>query len=373
MGDSALTEFLLSDTTTAALTRDRRRQAILERIAVCRTMQLGGRILHCSNCGTRVVYYNACHQRGCPRCSGSVQSQWKRRMHHRLLRIGHNHLTFCGPDALTHAWRRYPKEVIDSLFAAVNRTLKLAAQRAELQPGIVLIFHSHGSGMSYKAHLHGMITAGGVDAEGKWKQNTQYGERLLGEDFRRLIIDELAKRIPAKDVSDLQKEPLKKWKVYEVAHTDSADKLIGYFGRTQHGLVVKADESFVVSESTVRFATHHYKEPKTTTLSREEFLNRYFAHVPPKGVVTVRHYGLYATRYGKMLNSIRSMIERPFSQEPREQPEEPVEHCPVCDHVLRTAISFARDELPPVLRYAVLARGSPIGHGEIIEEIRFTA
>ena len=373
MGDTALTEFLLSDTSAAAIIGDRRSRAILERIAVCRTIQLGGRILHCTNCGTRVVYYNACHQRGCPRCCGSVQSQWKRRMQHRLLHVRHIHLTFSGPDKLTQVWRSYPKAVIDSLFAAVNKTLKLAAHRAELQPGVILIFHSHGTGMSYKAHLHGMITAGGVDGEGEWKLNSQYGERRLREDFHRLINDELAKRIPAKDASELQREPFECWKVYENAYHDNAEKLIGYFGRTRHGVVIKPDESFVVSERSVQFATHHSRESKTTTLSREEFLNRYFAHIPPKGAVTVRHYGLYATRYGHRLESIRSMLENQYHQEPHGEPEEPLEPCPVCDHVLRTAISFSRDELPPILRYAELARGSPLAHGELIEQIRFTA
>ena len=294
-------------------------------------------------------------------------------MRGRLLRIGHNHLTFSGPDELTMAWRREPKAVVDSLFAAVCGTLKLAAKRAKLQPGIMLVFHSHGSGMNYKAHIHGIITAGGVDADEKWRENKQYGERSLREDFRRLIIDELGKRIPAQEVSELQRAPAAKWKVYEVAHPEGPDALIGYFARTHHGVVVKPDDSFAVSENTVVFATHHHKVSRTTRLSREEFLNRYFSHVPPKGVVTVRHYGLYATRYGKMLEGIRSMIENHLACEPSEESDEPVEHCPVCDRILRTAISFARDELPPVLRYALLARGSPIGHGEILHDVRITA
>jgi hypothetical protein len=271
------------------------------------------------------------------------------------------------------AWRREPKAVIDSLFAAVSGTLKLAAKRADLQPGIMLVFHSHGSGMSYKAHIHGIITSGGIDADQKWKENKQFGERLLREDFHRLVIEELSKRIPATAVSELQRAPTEKWKVYEVSHPEGPDALIGYFARTHHGVVVKPDESFVASEDTIGFATHHHTVSRTTRLSREEFLNRYFAHVPPKGVVTVRHYGLYATRYGKMLERIRCMIEKPLSCDPTKEPDEPLEHCPVCDHILRTAISFARDELPPVLRYALLARGSPIGHREVIHDVRITA
>jgi hypothetical protein len=294
-------------------------------------------------------------------------------MHRHLLPIGHNHLTFSGPDELTMAWRKEPKAVIDSLFAAVSHTLKLAAGRAKLQPGFMLVFHSHGSGMSYKAHIHGIITCGGVDAEGNWKVNKQYGERVLREDFRRLIIDELVKRIPAKDVSELQQTPEKQWKVYEVSHPEGPDALLGYFSRSHHGVVVKPDESFVVSENRVQFAAHHHSASGTTSLSRDEFLTRYFAHVPPKGVVTVRHYGLYATRYGKNLDRVRSMLESCCVAYPKEQLEDPIEHCPVCDHVLREVIRFSRDELPPVLRYVVLARGSPIGHGEIIPETRITA
>jgi len=294
-------------------------------------------------------------------------------MHHHLLPIGHNHLTFSGPDELTMAWRRDSKAVVDSLFAAVSHALKLAAQRANLQPGIMLVFHSHGSGMSYKAHIHGLISCGGVDAEGNWQEINQYGERHLREDFRRLIIDELVKRIPASDVSELQRSPDKKWKVYEVSHPEGPAALIGYFAGTHHGVVVKPDESFVVSENTVQFASHHHSASGTTRLSRDEFLNRYFAHVPPKGVVTVRHYGLYATRYGKNLDRVRSMVESHCVSYPKENLEDPMEHCPVCDHILREVIRFSRDELPPVLRYEFLARGSPIGHGEIIPETRITA
>ena len=48
----------------------------LNGILRCRTAALGGHIDECSRCGRRVLSYNSCRNRHCPKCQGNARHRW---------------------------------------------------------------------------------------------------------------------------------------------------------------------------------------------------------------------------------------------------------------------------------------------------------
>ena len=42
----------------------------------CRTAALGGRVEECNRCGHRVIAYNSCRNRHCPKCQASTRAAW---------------------------------------------------------------------------------------------------------------------------------------------------------------------------------------------------------------------------------------------------------------------------------------------------------
>lgn len=291
-------------------------------------------------------------------------------MQRKILPVDHYHLTFSGPDELTHIWRYQPKPLIDALFAAADKTLKAEGKRCGLKLGYTLLFHGHAAGLSYKAHLHGLISAGGVNDEQKWESHRLVDEKTLRRDFQRLVLEELSKRLPSSDTEPLSRQPDRHWRIYSVLHQYPIDAVIGYLSHALHGLVIDPNEQFCVNEQTVTFTTHHLNGVRTTTLDRSDFLTRYFAHIPPAGVVTVRHYGAYAARYAQKLKTVSVPTKRTIVLETEPQSEQPtVWTCPICFSHLVVALEFTSEELPPILRYRQRVRGSPYAHGEIIEPV----
>jgi hypothetical protein len=367
MGVAELTELLLAETPSDPL--DSRLRGIRSRIAACRTEKLGGAILCCPSCGAQVVVFNPCHQRGCPKCALTVQYQWQKRILNRLLPVAHYHLVFSAPPLLTAAWRTDPKAVIESLFAAVNRTLLTLSKRTSLRFAVMMLFHSHASGISYKPHLHCLLSAGGIDSQGRWKSYRGINEKLLREEFHRWMLEQVSKRLSAQTAAALHHTSSHQWPVYAVYHPDGPAAVVGYFARTFHGLLIDPKEQFSYDAQTVQFTCHHLGTEHTTTLSRGEFLSRYFAHIPPPGTVTVRHYGLYATRCAALLKQVASTLVPASASDSSAEEQESVHTCPLCHGWMSVGVSFTSEELPPVIQLALRTRGSPLTHGQLIQPL----
>jgi predicted RNA-binding Zn-ribbon protein involved in translation (DUF1610 family) len=126
-------------------------------------------------------------------------------------------------------------------------------------------------------------------------------------------------------------------------------------GPLSNGKLQCADEAGV----TFRYRDHRDGKVKPMTLTAEEFIGRALRHVPEKGMVVVRHYGLYG-RCGKQL---RDQCRARLGQ--REEPfpevlsvEQYLEksghgeklHCPVCGERMICVDRFGRAG-PALLEY----------------------
>src|SRR6202050_843408 len=56
------------------LSREQRKA--LRDIRDCRTAAFGGRVQQCDRCGHRVILYNSCRNRHCPKCQATARARW---------------------------------------------------------------------------------------------------------------------------------------------------------------------------------------------------------------------------------------------------------------------------------------------------------
>ena len=75
------------------------------------------------------------------------------------------------------------------------------------------------------------------------------------------------------------------------------------------------------------------------TLTAHEFLARWFEHVPPRGLRTISHSGLYANARVPDREAARTQIQAAQSERPASEPTRPVHTfaphtCPRCNHPL---------------------------------------
>ena len=69
-------------------------QRVLAKLAACRTAALGGHADQCAHCGHRVIAYNSCRDRHCPKCQGAARAKWFDGRRAELLPAPYFHVVF---------------------------------------------------------------------------------------------------------------------------------------------------------------------------------------------------------------------------------------------------------------------------------------
>lgn len=346
---------------------DLREEDLLERFSECQTEALGGQILKCTACGTRVVHYNPCNVRGCPKCASYHQGHWRQTMHRRILPIGHYHLVYSGPGWLSRLWLMDPKAVMNALFAAASTATKTVVGGDGTSYAATMVFHSHGARMCYKPHIHCLLAAGRLDEGTRWHEQRELDEPSMRRAFEGRLIGQLERTMPT-ELNEVLRDGDGQGHVYATFHEQTPDSIVAYLARTTHGLVLNPRTELEVGERTVCYTAEHHGHAQHVELSHREFVHRYLAHIPPHRSVTVRHYGLYATRHALQLEQAREAIEATArSIEPPSEEELFLPVCPFCHRrALDGQVEFDRHSIPSELRLLAIIRGSPVPHDAIV-------
>ena len=272
----------------------------------CRTAAKGGQVLRCQDCGTYTVVYNACNRRGCPVCSRKNQLNWQVRMGRRLLATGHHHLVFSFPGGLTDQWLKHPRATVARLFKGVRKVICRLEREREVTLGMMMVFQSHCHGLAYKAHVHCLVTNGGLDEGDQWQplgtlplaRMTEWLKQSLGE------------------VGEA-----KGWQIHESLHQAGGEAVVQYLGQRLNGSVVTASE---VTEHEDRIEIQ--VRGGSAGLDRSTFALRYLSHIPQKGTVLVRNCGLYSNRQKRRLQVAREQL----GEQSKPDPIDWEERCPRC-------------------------------------------
>lgn len=94
----------------------------------------------------------------------------------------------------------------------------------------------------------------------------------------------------------------KGWVVYCKKTFRGAQPVISYLGKYTHRIAISNRRILRMDGTTVTFSVKDYRQGgrwKDLTLPGVEFIRRFLMHVPPKGFVRVRHYGLLSSRSKK--------------------------------------------------------------------------
>jgi Transposase zinc-binding domain len=67
---------------------------VMSAIETCRTAALGGHVARCEDCAHKVIAYNSCRNRHCPKCQGAAARTWLAEREAELLPAPYYHLVF---------------------------------------------------------------------------------------------------------------------------------------------------------------------------------------------------------------------------------------------------------------------------------------
>lgn len=305
-------------------------------VIVCRTAVLGGHAAVCK-AGHVSVWYNACRHRCCPRCSFYRVQRWLERTSRVLLGRAHHHVIFTVPHDLNELWLLNRKVMGELLFAAARDALfTLCADPKYLGalPGLIMALHTWGQQLSFHPHVHCLVTAGGMAADGLWRDSRRkYFLPLepLKRLFRGKLLDGVrrsaqrgALRLPAGwSLSELEgltwRLHHRHWNIEVRERYGDPTAVLNYLGRYLHGGPFGEGRlvSFDGERVSFRYKDHRAQQEKVMTLPAMEFIRRYLQHVPPEGFHMVRGYGLY--RRGRQNHDLqqRAHEQSPIADEVR--------------------------------------------------------
>ncbi|WP_212751679.1 transposase zinc-binding domain-containing protein [Halomonas sp. ATBC28] len=151
---------------------DRRRQRVCTHPLVCRTEEMGGRVLQCSDCVHVQPHYFGCRDHHCPQCQGRAIKQWAERQQANILPVRYYHVVFTLPYSLNGWVQLHPEVIHRMLFQSAWHTLRTFGRdpkRLDGEKGIIAVLHAWGQNLSQHVHLHCLVPGGALGDDDRWR------------------------------------------------------------------------------------------------------------------------------------------------------------------------------------------------------------
>ncbi len=307
---------------------------------VCRTATLGGHLYVCDSCSHELPVYNSCRNRSCPNCQALDQARWIEARKARVLPVGHHHVVFTLPGQLRQLAKCHPRKVFDLLMTSARETLTvLPREHLGLQFGVTAVLHTWTREMLFHPHLHCVVSAGGLTLDDRrWVDRKDFllPVALMKAYFRGRILHhlehlrgqgefEFGEASWKKLLGSLPKP--KKWCIHIEQPFGRSAHVLEYLGRYTHRIAVSDFRLVDVKDDSIRFRTHG---DDTITLAPLVFIDRYMQHVLPRGLHTIRHFGLYAAVNVRGLLPVAQALLGDGDRSQQEEPQpDPIEETAV--------------------------------------------
>jgi len=340
---------------------------VVERYLDCGNPRCGFARIRCPDCGQEHLVMFSCRTRGfCPSCHAKRLEEWGKWMRETLLLdVPHRQVVFTIPRML-RLFFKYNRKLLGSLCRLALRSLTsyfAAVTGSELMPGVIAAIQTFGTRINFHPHLHFLVTEGGVDQAGVFHKISRIDDSRLAELFAREVLDLLV----GKELLNPEwAQRLLSWhhtgfnvhsRVRAKTKTE-AERVGKYMIRPLLSL-----ERLSLDEREGRVCYRYGKEAKEVEgMDYLEFIARITSHIPDKGQVTVRYYGLYANAHrgkvrkaslvpvtlGMIEEELRPIPSKGWAEMIRKVYEVDPLVCPKCGAQMRI-ISFLTD-------YAVVDR-----------------
>ena len=217
-----------------------------------------------------------------------------------LLDIHHRQVVFTIPKMLRISFK-YNRSLLSGLCLfgkeALVKYFKAVAGR-ELTPGVIAVIQSFGSQINLHPHLHFLVSEGGQDREGRFHRVSRFNDDLLREIFTREVFSLLLRK-QLINLTLIQK-------ILRCRHTGfhvhsqvraRSKKEAEQVGKYMIRPILSLKRlSFDKTEGQVVYQ-YGKQSSEFERMDYLEFIARVTSHIPDKGQVMIRYYGLYANAH----------------------------------------------------------------------------
>ena len=295
----------------------------LQLYAACGSGALGYHQRCCASCDTRALVPNACRSRACPFCCNRERAEWVRAHESALPAVPYFHVVFTVPSELRACAASDPTAAYRCLMDAVRQALlTICADERHLgvTPIAFAVLHTWDQRLQLHPHVHVVVSAGGLTPAGTWRWVGSTRRRaflvplkVLRAHFRTVLLRKLAhcyasdappgwrERWPTDAAFGAFLAPLRRmtWCVHLERPLGGPQALIRYLARYVNRVAVAPQRVTAYDGQHVHLAWRDRRQgnlPRVDILPAATFLQRFRHHIPPKGLVRLRYWGLLAHR-----------------------------------------------------------------------------
>ena len=342
---------------------------VLDAIVRCRTAALGGHRDQCVRCGHQAISFNSCRNRHCPKCQGNARAKWLAARSAELLHVSYFHVVFTLPHELSALALQNKRLLYDLLYRTSAATmLELARDPKHLGAdiGFLGVLHTWGQNLEHHPHVHYIVPAGGLALDGsRWIDSSRrffLPVHALSRVFRGKFVAGLKQLFAQSELqfhgsqqyltasgcfpNFLRQLFRQDWVVYAKPPFGGAEHVLNYLARYTHRVAISNHRLVTFENGSVSFRWRDYAhggKKKVMTVSAHEFLRRFLLHVLPRGLVRIRHFGLFANRRrSAALERCRVLLGATACVDPTEPPSL---RCPACSGIMLVVERLTRGQL----------------------------
>jgi len=279
----------------------------VEKMLSCGDIREGYYEYVCEDCATRTKVGFTCKCKLCLRCFKTAVDGWLNQARKVLFEgVVHRQVVLTVPKRirpLILADPEFLKVFIDAGATAVKELIEQWRKKRKIRVGIMAVLQLHGRAGNRNPHLHFVVSEGGVDKDGKWREVNFFDTKKLRKKWQYHVITALKKAVRGTAYEAEWYDKLgAMFRQYPTGfdcdcmpEEGPVDRLVVYLLKyvSSPPISIRRIEGYDGENVTYRYEDHRKGEVHET-IPATEFIGRMIQHLPPKGFRMVRYYGIYA-------------------------------------------------------------------------------
>jgi len=277
---------------------------VVERYLDCGNPKCGFARIRCPECREERLVMFSCRTRGfCPSCHAKRLEEWGEWMRETLLLdVAYRQVVFTIPKRL-RVFFKFDRRLLGDLGRAALRALTRYFEfvtGSVLTPGVIAAVQTFGDRINFHPHPHFLVTEGGADKEGVFHKIPRIDDARLAELFAREVLRLLVGRelLSPEWAERILSWPHTGFNVHSLVRAKTkpeAERVGKYMLRP---ILALERLTLLESDGQVGYCCGRDAErQEMEVMDYLEFIARVTSHIPDKGQVTVRYYGLYANAH----------------------------------------------------------------------------
>ena len=278
----------------------------VQKMMSCKDSDRGFFLYYCPNCKeTRTVYFG-CNSRLCSNCGKNYTDKWSKSLSKAMFNVPHRHIVLSIPDVLWPIMREYRelhKVYMDAAIQAINDTLSYCLRR-DVIAGAIVVFHPFSNDLSFKPHIHALVTEGGFDKRGKFVPKKYIPARAMRKTWQYQVLTRFKKVLPkSTEMSKFIDSLFKKYDGFyaylpKESRISSKRQIAKYVGRyVRHPAIANSRICGYDGENVTFWYVDNEDIKHYKTMKVFEFIKALIQHIPDRNFKMIRYYGAYCRKW----------------------------------------------------------------------------